>query len=54
MAEDIYLKDIQISERGFDQQVSDRTYVDLNTTGPGDLATVDGRENLLQACSTDF
>lgn len=49
MAEDIYLKDIQISERGFDQQVSDRTYVDLTTTSRGDLATVDGRNNLVQA-----
>jgi phage baseplate assembly protein W len=49
MAEDGYLKDIQITDRGFDQQVSDRTYVDLRTTGRGDLATVEGRENLVQA-----
>jgi phage gp46-like protein len=49
MAEYDYLKDIQLTGRRFDQQASDRSYVDLQTAGRGDLATVDGRENLVQA-----
>lgn len=49
MAEDQYLKDIKLSQRGFDQQVSDRTYVDLEVDARGDLATVTGRNNLVQA-----
>ncbi|MCB9232795.1 MAG: GPW/gp25 family protein [Bacteroidia bacterium] len=48
MAEE-YLKDIQLTDRGFDQQVSDRTYVDLKVNGRGDLATLEGRDNLVQA-----
>ena len=49
MAEDIYLKDIMVSGRGFDQEANDRSYVDLAQGSRGDLATVSGRENLVQA-----
>jgi phage gp46-like protein len=49
MADDIFLKDIKITGRSFDQQASDRDYVDLETNSRGDLATVTGRENLVQA-----
>lgn len=49
MAEDIFLKDIMLTGRGFDQEVADRTYVDLQQSVRSDLATVEGRQNLVQA-----
>jgi phage baseplate assembly protein W len=49
MAEDSYLMDLKLSQRGFDRRVSDRDYVDLETNVRGDLATVEGRDNLVQA-----
>ncbi|MEM0995718.1 MAG: GPW/gp25 family protein [Bacteroidota bacterium] len=49
MAENTFQKDLKITPRSFDRRVSDRTYVDLETTARGDLATVEGRENLVQA-----
>ena len=49
MAEDLYKKDLQLTRRTWDQQVSDRDYVDLVTGKRGDLATVEGRDNLVQA-----
>lgn len=49
MADDIYLKDIQIARRRYDLQVSDRDYVDLETSNRGDLALVNGKDNLVQA-----
>lgn len=49
MAEDIYLKDLQLSGRGFDIESSDRSFVDLQVGSRGDLATVEGRPNLVQA-----
>jgi phage baseplate assembly protein W len=48
MAQD-YLKDILLTGRGFDQEASDRAYVDVQTDRRGDIATVQGRENLVQA-----
>jgi phage baseplate assembly protein W len=44
-----YLKDILLTGRGFDQQASDRSFVDVQTDRRGDIATVEGRENLVQA-----
>lgn len=41
--------DIKLSGRGFEQEASDRSYVDLEVSGRSDLATVEGRENLVQA-----
>jgi phage baseplate assembly protein W len=49
MAEDIFLKDIMLTGRGFDQEVTDRNYVDLQQSVRSDLATVEGRQNLVQA-----
>lgn len=49
MAEDIFLKDIMLTGRGFDQEVADRNYVDLQQSVRSDLATVEGRQNLVQA-----
>jgi phage baseplate assembly protein W len=49
MADDIFFKDIMLTGRGFDQEASDRSYVDLTTASRGDLGTVEGRENLVQA-----
>ena len=42
-------RDLQLSRRSFDQQLSDRQTVDLELDALGDLATVSGRENLAQA-----
>ena len=42
-------KDIKLSLRSFDVQVSDRDYVDFEATAGGDLRTVSGRSNLAQA-----
>ncbi|MEO1261097.1 MAG: DUF2634 domain-containing protein [Bacteroidota bacterium] len=44
-----FFKDIKLSLRSFDVQVSDRDYVDLESTAGGDLSTVSGRSNLAQA-----
>lgn len=44
-----YLKDIKLSLRSFDVQVSDRDYVDFEATAGGDLRTVSARDNLAQA-----
>lgn len=49
MAEDFFKMDIKLTGRGFDQEASDRSYVDLEVSGRSDLATVEGRENLVQA-----
>ncbi len=49
MAENIFFKDIMLTGRGFDQEASDRNYVDLVASSRGDLATVEGRDNLVQA-----
>lgn len=49
MAENPFLKDIRLTGRGFDIQTSDRSFVDLWASRRGDLATVEGRENLVQA-----
>jgi phage baseplate assembly protein W len=49
MTEDIYHQDIMLTGRGFDQQASDRSQVDLQVAARGDLKTVAGRENLVQA-----
>ncbi len=48
MADETYI-DLRLSRRNFDEQVSDRDYVDLLRANNGDLKTVDGRENLAQA-----
>lgn len=50
MPEDPLLKtDIKVTQRIFDQEVSDRERVDFLITPSGDLATVSHRENLVQA-----
>lgn len=49
MAEEVFKMDIKLSGRGFEQEASDRSYVDLEVSGRSDLATVEGRENLVQA-----
>ncbi|MEM7039018.1 MAG: GPW/gp25 family protein [Bacteroidota bacterium] len=49
MAEEQYHTDLRLSNRGFDQQASDRMFVDLQSGATGDLATVNGRDNLVQA-----
>ncbi len=49
MPDEILLKDLQITRRAFDQQVSDRDSVDLVASASGDLETVSGRANLAQA-----
>ena len=49
MADDQLLRDLLLTRRAFDQEVSARDYVDLTTGGKGDLATLDGRANLAQA-----
>ena len=46
---DQYHIDLHLSRRNFDEQVSDRDYVDLLWSNNGDLKTVDGRQNLAQA-----
>ncbi|HHG85210.1 MAG TPA: DUF2634 domain-containing protein [Bacteroidetes bacterium] len=43
------MKDIQVTGRRYDQQASDRDYVDLLSSVRGDLATVEGKDNLVQA-----
>lgn len=43
------VRDIRISRRYFDLQISDRQTVDLELNASGDLDTVTGRENLAQA-----
>lgn len=43
------LKDLKLSNRSFNRQVSDRTFVDLQTLGGRDLQTTEGRANLAQA-----
>ena len=43
------MKDIQLTRRTFNQQVSDRDKVDLALARDGDLATVEGYANLAQA-----
>lgn len=48
MADEQYI-DLQLSRRNFDEQVSDRDYVDLLRANNGDLQTVSGRHNLAQA-----
>lgn len=49
MADEIFKKDLQLTRRTWEQQVSDRDYVDLVASRDGDLETVTGRENLVQA-----
>ena len=49
MANDQLKKDLQLSPRSFDTEVSDRQYVDLALTPGGDLKTVQGQNNLAQA-----
>lgn len=49
MADHPYLQDLQLTGRTFDVQTSDREYVDLTTNYRGDLQTVGGRANLVQA-----
>jgi phage baseplate assembly protein W len=49
MHEQVFKKDIKLQRRGFDLRVSDRELVDLLASPSGDLATVTGRENLVQA-----
>lgn len=49
MADQPFLQDLQITGRTFDVQTSDREFVDLKTDFRGDLQTIGGRENLVQA-----
>jgi phage gp46-like protein len=49
MASDLFLKDLKLTRRSFDQQVSDRDHVDLISFAGGDLQTVSSRSNLMQA-----
>jgi phage baseplate assembly protein W len=48
MADDVG-KDIKLTRRAFDQMTSDRNAVDLLVAATGDVQTVTGRENLVQA-----
>lgn len=43
------MKDLQLSNRFFEHQVSDRDYVDLVSSVSNDLQTVEARNNLAQA-----
>lgn len=49
MPDEILLKDLKLTRRGFDQLMSDRESVDLVTSVSGDVETVSGRANLAQA-----
>lgn len=49
MANDKYYKDLQLTRRFFDREVSDRQYVDLQASVRKDLQTVEDRNNLAQA-----
>jgi phage baseplate assembly protein W len=49
MSDDIFLKDLKLTRRSFDQEVSDREKVDLQSSIGGDLQTVSGQANLAQA-----
>jgi phage baseplate assembly protein W len=49
MADDRFHRDLWLTDRAFDQVLSDRDKVDLGTTPTGDVATVTGRANLAQA-----
>lgn len=49
MADQPLFKDLRITGRSFDVQTSDREFVDLQTDYRGDLQTVSGRDNLVQA-----
>ncbi|MEL6863839.1 MAG: DUF2634 domain-containing protein [Bacteroidota bacterium] len=44
-----FYKDLRLQNRLIDRQTSDREYIDLQASNSGDLATVEGRENLAQA-----
>ncbi|MEM7509289.1 MAG: DUF2634 domain-containing protein [Bacteroidota bacterium] len=44
-----YYTDLRLTNRGFDQQTSDRNAVDISIPFRTDLQTVEGRENLAQA-----
>ncbi|HRI59911.1 MAG TPA: GPW/gp25 family protein [Saprospiraceae bacterium] len=49
MADEIFFTDLKVTNRDFDQQISDRDGVSLLATAQKDLATVNGRTNLAQA-----
>lgn len=49
MAEEHFLKDLQLTRRFFDRETSDRQYVDLQASVRKDLQTIEGRNNLAQA-----
>lgn len=49
MPENLFFKDIKLTNRALDQQVSDRYGVDLEASLQKDLKTVSGRANLAQA-----
>ncbi len=49
MSNDNLLKDLNLTRRSFDQQVSDRESVDLIPSDRGDLQTISSRANLAKA-----
>ena len=49
MADTPFFTDIKLTRRSLDQLVSDREGVDYIQSSRGDIATIDGKENLVQA-----
>lgn len=46
---ELFKKDLKLTQRDFDRQTSDREFVDLKSSLRSDLQTVEGVENLAQA-----